>query len=109
MARKPTTFLIIRMPSLWKEIANLGRAGRCDHPPGAHKVLKGKDANGGFNTAIAKVYPEKLNSAIAKAAYQSVQAYAELRERVEPLSSDLDFFLSFDFVAESIVQPDCYI
>ena len=84
MARKPTTFLIIRMPSLWKEIANLGRAGRCDHPPGAHKVLKGKDANGGFNTAIAKVYPEKLNSAIAKAAYQSVQAYAELRERVEP-------------------------
>lgn len=108
-ARKPTTFLLIRMPSLWKEIANRGRAGRCDHPPGAHKVLKGKDDEGVFNTAVAKIYPEKLNLAIAEAAYKSVSEFADLRERVEPLSSDLLDFLSFDFVDESVVQPDCYV
>lgn len=108
-AKKPTTFLLIRMPSLWKEIANTGYAGRCDHPHGVHRVLKGRDSSGAFNTAIAKIYPEKLNQAIARAAFHSVREYAELREWVEPLSEDLCSFLSYDFVAESIVQPDCHI
>ena len=108
-ARKPTTFLIIRMPSLWNEIVGLGRAGRCDHPPGSHKILKGRDVDGSFNTAVAKIYPEKLNLAIAKAAYASVKQYAEFRERVEPLPSNLLPFLSFDFVADTVVQPDCYM
>jgi len=108
-ARKPTTFLLIRMPSLWTEIANRGNAGRCNHPRGAHRVLKGRDSEGTFNTAVAKIYPEQLNMAIAKAAYHSVSSYAELRERVDPLSEDLVPFLSYDFVTESIVQPDCYI
>ena len=108
-ARKPTTFLLIRMPSLWTEIANLGRAGRCDHPPGTHQVLKGRDAAGAFNTAVAKIYPERLNLAIAKAVYKSASAYAELRERVEPLPDELHQLLSYDYVADSTVQPDCYV
>ena len=108
-ARKPTTFLLIRMPSLWKEIVNLGHAGRCNHPHGTHRVLKGRDSEGVFNTAVAKIYPEKLNLAISKAVYKSVHEFAELRERVDPLPEELYRFLSFDFVADSIVQPDCYV
>lgn len=107
-ARKPTTLLLIRMQSLREEILRLGKGGRCDHSNGAHRILKGKDKEGGFNTAVAKVYPPKLNTAILRAIYQAVSEYDHLRERVEPLPECLEAFLSYDFVEQSTIQPDCY-
>lgn len=107
-ARKPTTLLLIRMRSLREEILSLGNGGRCNHDAGQHRILKGKDTDGMFNTAVAKVYPPKLNSAIARAVYRSVSEYEHLRERVEPLPQCLEAFLSYDFVDQSNIQPDCY-
>ena len=50
-----------------------------------------------FNTAVAKIYPAKLNTAIARAVFKSVSEYEALRERVEPVPECLDAFLSYDF------------
>ena len=97
-ARKPTTLLLIRMQDLRKEILSLGNGGRCNHNPGVYRILKGKDSKGMFNTAVAKIYPAKLNTAIARAVFKSVSGFAHLRERVEPLPECLEAFLSYDFV-----------
>ena len=69
-ARKPTTFLLIRMPSLWTEIANLGRAGRCDHPPGTHQVLKGRDAGWCLQHGGGEDIPREAESCNCKGCVQ---------------------------------------
>ena len=108
-AKKPTTLLVIRMPTLVAFLQSLGERGRCNHPHGSHKVLRGINEKGEFNTALAKVYPPLLNRALADAIAQAARVYSDHRQRVDPLPEPLAPFLSFDFVAPSIVQPDCYM
>ena len=48
------------------------------------------------STQVAKIYPAKLNTAIARAVLQTVSEYEALRERVEPLPECLEAFLSYD-------------
>eukprot|EP00435_Cladocopium_sp_Y103_P038035 s1838_g10.t1 len=66
-ARKPTTLALVRMKPLVRAIHALGDFGRCDHPPGHHPRLSGRDSHGQFKTAIAKVYPPMLNQLVADA------------------------------------------
>ena len=94
-ARKPTTLLLLRLPFLRKQILNMGRSGRCDHPVGYHQALRGRGYDGSFRTAIAKIYPAALNRALACAI-------------VQPLPPDLDALRTFDFGHSDEVQPDFY-
>ena len=44
----------------------LGLMGRCSHPPGTHDPLIGKQNNGEYNTAKAKIYPPGLNAVLGE-------------------------------------------
>eukprot|EP00435_Cladocopium_sp_Y103_P010921 s3128_g2.t2 len=107
-ARKPTTLLLIRLPHLRDYIMQLGDHGRCAHPAGTHVTLRGRDQNGSFKTAIAKVYPPAMNEAIARAIIQFVQETFEAGACTDPLPADLAALLSFDFVSKAVVQNDCH-
>lgn len=107
-ARKPTTFLLVRMPGMVAAAQALGRVGRCPHPPGWHQALEGRDENGAFRTSVAKIYPPALNDAIAQCVADFALSYVNSGQRVEPLSEDLQLLQSFHFVERTTVQPDHY-
>ena len=50
-AKKPTTLMTLRLPSLRKCIMARGNCGRCNHPFGMHQALHGRDESGAFHTA----------------------------------------------------------
>ena len=101
--------MVIRMPTLVDHFQSLGERGRCNHAYGTHRVLRGINEKGEFNTALAKIYPPLLNRALANAIDHAAMMYSDNRQRVDPLPEQLAPFLSFDFVEQSSVQPDCYM
>eukprot|EP00435_Cladocopium_sp_Y103_P036537 s605_g9.t1 len=98
-ARKPTTLLLIRLPSLRDYILSLGDGGRCAHPPHSHPPLQGRHSDGTFRTAIAKVYPERMNQAICDAFASFVQCTFLVDHPAAPLPADLSGLGSLDFVS----------
>jgi len=69
LGRKPTTLLLVRLPRVRHRLLALGCGGRCDHPKGAHQALIGRQADGTFQTAKAKIYPLKMNSILGQEMY----------------------------------------
>ena len=67
LGRKPTTLLLVRMSQVRRRLLALGRGGRCNHHKGAHQALIGKQEDGTFQTAKAKIYPYKLNLILGQA------------------------------------------
>ena len=65
-ACKPTTLMLIRLPAIRRRLLQSGNNGRCNHPRGFHKGLVGRQADGTFETARAKIYPGGLNMVIAE-------------------------------------------
>ena len=107
---KPTTFMLVRMPWLRTSIQRLGRCGRCPHPKGFHEALKGRDASGNFKTAIAKIYPAALNSAIADAVAIFVQqTFFGCPPPAQAMEAELLELSQMDFVSREVVQPDFYL
>ena len=106
VAMKPTTFLLVRLPGLQRMLTRPGLRGRCIHPKGFHQALAGKDAEGRFHTAKAKVYPPALNKTLSA----GVKEFAELcwaSKNTSPENpEELDSLRSFEFVSEHVVQPD---
>ena len=107
-ARKPTSLLLVRLPSMVEAIHRRGLMGRCPHPKGWHVSLRGRDESGAFRTSIAKIYPVALNNALADAIADFGATFSTHVQWVEPLDSHFSPLLSYDFVAESHVQPDFY-
>lgn len=108
-AMKPTTFLTVRMVGLQRLMTRPGLRGRCNHRRGYHKPLSGKDSEGKFHTARAKIYPPKLNQVLAS----GIREYTELLwsdRNTEPEHHDeLAELLTFEFVQGDIVQPDFHL
>ena len=65
IARKPTTLLLLRLPWVAQTLLKQGRRGRCDHPDG-HPRLLGKNPDGSFKTAPAKVYTPAFSAVLAQ-------------------------------------------
>ena len=82
--------------------------GRCAHPKMWHTSLRGRDETGAFRTAVAKVYPPGLNAALSNAVIAFATQFAPFVQWVDPLDADLVPWLSYNFVEQSIVQPDFY-
>ena len=105
-ARKPTTMLLLRMKETRRLLLSRGHQGRCNHGH-AHVQLRGRDEQGAFRTAVAKIYPPALNEALAvgvlRFASDSVGAESSFSER---MPDELLPLLSVDFVDYSVVQPD---
>ena len=107
--RKPTTLLLIRLPRLRDFILSQGNRGRCPHESGTRVALQGCDDQGGFKTSVAKIYPAKMNAAIADATVQFLHRTFDLPRQTEALSEDLVGLMRSDFVSKAVVQPDCYL
>ena len=65
LARKPTTLMALRLPTLKTKLRDTQGLGRCSH--GKHKPLRGKGKDGKWSTAIAKEYPRGMCTIIAEA------------------------------------------
>jgi hypothetical protein len=65
--RKPPTLLLVRLPTVRQRLLQLGNSGRCHHHAGAHQALIGKQEDGSFQTAKAKIYPALMNEIIGRA------------------------------------------
>ena len=101
-ARKPTTFLLLRMTRTRDFLLSLGFAGRCNHH--GHAALAGRTPDGQFRTAIAKVYPPKLNYALALGIRQFVSSRCD--QCSDRVPADFVPLQSNDFVHADLVQPD---
>eukprot|EP00435_Cladocopium_sp_Y103_P071808 s49_g38.t1 len=66
-AKKPTTFLHLRLPKLRDHLLCTGYGGRCPHGGQFHQRMAGRDETGAFRTAQAKIYPPALNKVLADA------------------------------------------
>ena len=80
--RKPTMLLLVRLPNVRQQLLALGRGGRCAHPAGTHQALIGKEEDGSFQTAKAKIYPYKMNMSLEQAMYSFATGF--LQCEVEP-------------------------
>ena len=103
---KPTTLLLVRLGQTRAYLKSKGDCGRCDHGPGAHKALGGRDGDS-FATAKAKIYPHGLNRALA----EGICGY--LANTLSAQGCNLEDFPSFfcpyrptDFRTDDLVQPD---
>ena len=104
-ARKPTTFLLLRMQSLFRRLRSRGNGGRCNHFY-KHVVLKGRNYTGEFQTAIAKVYPVQLNTAICETVMQQAKGFGSESTVARTLPEILQPLMSNTFVESDLVQPD---
>lgn len=73
--RKPTTLLLLRLPAVRDVLLKRGNFGRCNHPHGEHTALIGREVDGTFHTAKAKVYiPVWLEQSAGRRAVQCSHA-----------------------------------
>jgi len=104
-ARKPTSFLLLRMQPLYRHLLSRGRNGRCNHYR-KHVTLKGRNFTGDFQTAIAKVYPVQLNAVICETVMKAASGYGEQSEVATSLPDIFVPLMSSTFVESDRVQPD---
>lgn len=102
-AQKPTTLLLIRLSDFAAMVHSRGRRGRCDHV-GGHKPLRGRTEEGQFQTARAKIYPPKMNHALAIAigrflADRNLDGSHQLAPHLAELNST-------ELISQDLVQPD---
>ena len=104
--RKPTTVMAVRLPYFRQHVRTLGCVGRCPHGRNAHISLQGKTSAGEFRTAVAKIYPQKMNEALAAAIFQFAVATLNNECELQVLPPDIECFGHGVFAELSTVQPD---
>ena len=104
-AKKPTTLLVIRMPQVRSNLLQLGNMGRCPHAAGAHQPLIGKQDDGSFATARAKIYPPMLNDILGRAMHDFAHALAHPNVD-DQLPDEFEVYTEQQFMDHSTVQPD---
>ena len=105
VAKKPTTLLLIRLPSVRHALLQRGRFGRCDHAAKTHEILIGKQANGTYQTSKAKVYPAGLNLVLGQAMFSFAASFTH-PEVNSQLPEEFHPFLQQRFEDIEVVQPD---
>ena len=104
-AKKPTTLLLLRLHGVRERILRQGDGGRCPHSPGSHEALIGRQNDGTFHTARAKVYPEGLNRVLGEELYSFATALgAEATDECMP--AVFAQMLSQQCFDEETIQPD---
>ena len=103
--RKPTTLLLLRMMKVREQLLKRGHGGRCHHPPGTHTALIGRDTEGTFHTAKAKVYPYGLNRILGDALFQAATQWTKLAVTQE-LPMEFHAYLEQSCHDSTVIQPD---
>ena len=105
VGKKPTTLMLLRLPRVRDRLLATGDFGRCPHGRGAHEALIGRQHDGTFHTAKAKVYPPGLNRVLGEEMYRSaVQLLTD--STAVALPSVFEEFHSRQFYSADAVQPD---
>eukprot|EP00435_Cladocopium_sp_Y103_P074980 s16_g52.t2 len=107
--RKPTTLFLVRLPGLIRRLRSYGEQGRCNHPPGFHPGLAGRDSTGAFRTSVAKIYPWLLNQEIAEEVVNFISSLQVDANFSAPLPEELLPFRSLNFVSHHHVQKDFHV
>eukprot|EP00435_Cladocopium_sp_Y103_P046244 s495_g13.t1 len=105
LGKKPTTLLLLRLPRVRSDLLLMGDQGRCPHLPGEHAALIGRQEDGSFCTAKAKVYPPGLNLVLGRAMFAFAQSIAAPTQATE-LPSVFQPYTEQAFADDSTVQPD---
>ena len=105
VGKKPTTLLLLRLPRVRDILLRRGCSGRCNHPPGSHVALIGRELDGTFHTAKAKVYPYGLNKILGEALFQAATQWSDL-DVAQSLPDDFTPYLEQSCHDAAVVQPD---
>ena len=105
LGRKPTTLLLLRLPRVRDRLLCRGNYGRCHHPKGAHVALIGRQEDGSFHTAKAKVYPFGLNKILGEEMFRSAMQWHHLNV-AETLPEEFTPYLEQSSHDPSVIQPD---
>jgi hypothetical protein len=105
VAKKPTTLLLLRMPEVREQLMMRGHCGRCNHTAGSHSALIGRQPDGTFNTAKAKVYPYGLNRILGSGLFKAAERWVSVATEKQ-LPAELAPYLEQSCHDESVVQPD---
>ena len=100
---KPTTILHLRLLSLRDTLLSKGHFGRCPYYRNFHERMEGRDHNGEFRTARAKIYPVGLNQALADAVHKFVCTTFAGVATAASLHPD---FCGYRIFPVEVVQPD---
>jgi hypothetical protein len=93
----------VRLPTVRQRLLQLGNSGRCHHHAGAHQALIGKQEDGAFQTAKAKIYPALMNEIIGRAMHD----FALGMEHAEVVAGEeFEVYTVQQFMDHTIVQPD---
>ena len=104
-AKKPTTLMLLRLPRVRQRILALGDMGRCCHPKGAHTPLIGRQQDGSFHTARAKIYPRGLNLVLAEELYKFAMEFNP-DDKEETLPDIYKHLVDQECQGYDMVQPD---
>lgn len=105
VSKKPTTLLLVRLPEVRDQLLQRGNGGRCNHPAGTHVALIGRENDGSFHTAKAKVYPYGLNQILGCALFRAAAKLADHSTQVT-LPQELEPYLEQCHQEAAVVQPD---
>eukprot|EP00438_Fugacium_kawagutii_P002720 Skav222422 [mRNA] locus=scaffold2890:171634:188316:+ [translate_table: standard] len=108
VAIKPTTLLLLRMPSFRIQTLCAGRMGRCPHGRAAHEGLAGLQDDGAFKTSRCKVYPEAMNRALSRAIHSFVDVTFADCSLAQVLPVEFQPYRATAFASEADVQKDYY-
>lgn len=103
--RKPTTLLLLRLPAVRDVLLKRGNFGRCNHPHGEHTALIGREADGTFHTAKAKVYPYGLNKVLGDALFNAAMQWAQ-QEVQDTLPPEFTPYMEQSCHDGDVIQPD---
>eukprot|EP00435_Cladocopium_sp_Y103_P015128 s3107_g3.t1 len=107
VARKPTCLMLIRLPWVRTALLQCGQMGRCNHGPAAHEGLVGRQHDGQFKTARAKVYPVGLSRILAEGIATFANQFTVTAASQADMPSIFHPFVHNIF-EQTAVQPDFY-
>ena len=98
--------MLVRLPAVRRRLLKAGHNGRCHHGRGAHRGLVGRQQDGTFQTARAKIYPPGLNAVLG----EEMVNFAEKLALASHADALPDEFAIFDRLQEyadtTVVQRD---
>ena len=109
---KPTRMVLLRMQPFLRETRSLGNRGFCNHGKDYHDSLLGRDSDGNFKSAPAKVYTKSMRNAIGRSAMCHLRhliAHDSYHAQSDALPEVYrEFFAFTDFYGDDAVEEGAF-
>ena len=108
---KPTSLMGIYLETLGGRLRSAGNSGRCNCA-GGHTTLRGRGADGAWNTAPAKQYPADLCGELAAAFYDAIRSrWSDIdgeADFTDLTEDEMELFMPLDPFYDFAQAHDCY-